>query len=151
MIRAALLLADFAETDSGSGKVHLLGVGWSLTGPAPAPHAVVGYLQVPADRAPEGPILFTIRLVDKAGHLVEVPGPAGMQRLEISGQVEMNLPDDWDHSTELQATFAANLTGLPLPPGQSYTWLLEIDGKELASTQFQVRAATASSPAQPGS
>ena len=58
----------------------------------------------------------------------------------------MQVPDDWDHSTELQATFAANFTGLALHPGQSYTWSLEIDGKELTSTQFQVRTATASSP-----
>lgn len=150
MIRAALVLADFAETDTSSGKVAMIGAGWSLTGPAPGPHAVVGFIQVPADRAQEGPILFTIRLVDKAGHLVEVPGPAGMQQLEISGQVEMRIPADWDHSTELQATFAANLLGLPLPPGQSYTWLVEVDGKELASTQFQVRAAAGEPPTQSG-
>jgi hypothetical protein len=53
---------------------------------------------------------------------------------EVSGQVEMQVPDDWDHSTELQATFVANFMGLALQPGQSYTWSLEIDGKELAGT-----------------
>jgi hypothetical protein len=150
MMRAALLLADFAESDTGSGKVHIIGAGWSMTGPTPSPHAVVGFIQVPADRVQEGPIRFTVRLVDHAGQLVEVPGPAGMQRLEVSGQVEMQVPDDWDHSTELQATFSANFMGLALQPGQSYTWSLEIDGKELASTQFQVRAATASPPIRTG-
>jgi hypothetical protein len=146
MMRATLMLADFAETDVASGKVHIIGAGWSMTGPAPGPHAVVGFIQVPADRAQQGPIEFMVRLVDRARQLVEVQGPAGMQRLEVSGQVEMRLPDDWDRSTELNATFAANLMGLPLPTGQSYTWLLEVDGKELASTQFQVRPVAAPPP-----
>lgn len=150
MMRAALLIADFAESDTGSGKIHIIGAGWSTTGPTPSPHAVVGFIQVPADRVQEGPIRFTARLVDRAGQLVEVPGPTGMQRLEVSGQVEMQVPDDWDHSTELQAAFAANFMGLALQPGQSYTWSLEIDGKELASTQFQVRAATAPPPIRTG-
>lgn len=148
MMRAAIVLGDFAETDTGSGKVHVIGAGWSITGPAPGPHAVVAFIQVPADRVQGGPIPVTLRLVDRAGQLVEAPGPAGMQRLEITGQVEMQEPEDWDHSTELQAIFSANLMGLPLQPGQSYTWLFEVDGKDLASTEFQVRSAPAAQPVQ---
>jgi hypothetical protein len=146
MMRAAIVLGDFAETDTGSGKVHIIGAGWSMTGPAPGPHAVVAFIQVPADRVEEGPIPFTLRLTDRAGQLVEAPGPAGMQRLEISGQVEMQVPEGWDHSTALQAAFSANLMGLPLQPGQSYAWSIEVDGKDLGSTEFQVSPTPATHP-----
>jgi hypothetical protein len=147
MMRAAIILADFAETDTGSGKVHMLGAGWSLTGPAPGPHAVVAFIQVPADRVGEA-IPVTLRLADRSGQLVEAQGPAGLQRLEITGQVETNEPEGWDRSTGLEATFAANLMGLPLQAGQAYTWSIEVDGKELASTEFQVRSAPTTQPAQ---
>ena len=80
MMRAAIVLADFAETDSGTGKVHIIGAGWSVTGPMPGPHAVVAFIQVPADRVGD-PIPVTLRLADPTGQLVEVQGPAGMQRL----------------------------------------------------------------------
>lgn len=52
MMRASIVLADFAETDPG-GKVHILGAGWSVIGPQPSPQAVAGFLQVPPNR-PEG-------------------------------------------------------------------------------------------------
>jgi hypothetical protein len=109
MMRASLVLADFAETDTGTGKVHMIGAGWSMTGPAPSPHAIVAFLHVPMDRVEGGPIPVMIRLVDRSGQVVEAQGPAGMQPLEITGQVEMQVPEGWDRSTELQATF--NLQG----------------------------------------
>lgn len=146
MMRASLVLADFAETDTGTGKVHMIGAGWSMTGPAPSPHAIVAFLHVPADRVEGGPIPVMIRLVDRSGQVVEAQGPAGMQPLEITGQVELQVPEGWDRSTELQATFSANLMGLSLQPGQSYTWSIEADDKELASTQFQVRPVLAPPP-----
>jgi hypothetical protein len=142
-MRAVIILGDFAETDIGTGKIHILGAGWSMTGPAPSPQAVIAFIQIPADRVGGAPIPVTLRLVDQAGQLVEAQGPAGMQRVEITGQVETQEPEGWDHSTELQVNFATNLTGLPLQPGQSYTWSIEVDEKELASTQFQVKPVTA--------
>lgn len=113
-MRAAIVLADFAETDTGTGKVHIIGAGWSLMGPTPGLHAVIAFIQVPADRVGGDPIPVTLRLVDHAGRLVEVQGPAGIQRFEIIGQVETHEPEGWDHSTEVEVPFAANLMGLPL-------------------------------------
>ena len=89
-MRASIILADFAETDPG-GKVHILGAGWSVTGPQPGPQAVVGFLQVPPEQAGAA-ILFTLRLTDQAGAVVEVQGPAGMQPMEASDQVEIREP-----------------------------------------------------------
>lgn len=139
MTRASLILADFAETDPG-GKVHVLGAGWSVTGPNVGPQAIVGFIQVSAEQS-GAPISFILRLADRTGEVVEVPGPAGMQRMEVSGQVEMRVPEGWDGSTDLSAAFAVNVM-VPLPQGHPYTWSLEVDGKDLASTTFYVRADT---------
>jgi hypothetical protein len=149
-MRAAIVLGDFAETDSSSGKVHILGAGWSITGPAPSTQAVVAFLQVPAHRVGE-PIPVILRLHDSAGQIVEVPGNlGGMQRLEVTGLVEMKEPEGWDHSTDLEAVFSVNVLMLALPPGSSYSWSIEVDGKPLASTAFQVRSAPAAGPAVDG-
>jgi hypothetical protein len=145
-MRAAIVLGDFAEVDRASGKVHILGAGWSITGPAPSTQAVVAFIQVPAARVGE-PIPVVLRLLDSASQVVEVPGSLGSpQRLEITGQVEMREPEDWDHSTDLEAVFSVNLLMLPLQPGSSYTWSLDVDGKPLASLDFQVRSVPASGP-----
>jgi hypothetical protein len=135
-MQAALVLCDFAEVDA-SGKVHMLGAGWSMLGPAPAPHAVVAFLRVPSDRL-GSPISVTVRLVDPEGQVVEVPGAGGIQRLEISGQIEMRVPDIREGVSDLNASFAVNFGPLPLRPGNTYTWHLEVDGKETTSTQFFV-------------
>ncbi len=68
-----------------------------------------------------------------------------MQALEIGGQVEMQRPEGWDGSTELNAAFSVTVM-LPLSPGETYTWHLEIDGKEHASTRFHVRSAAPTQP-----
>lgn len=143
MMRAAIVLADFAETDPG-GKVHVLGAGWSVTGPQQGPQAVVGFIQVPPDRAGNA-VPFTLRLTGRDSEVVEVHGPAGPQPMELTGQVEVLEPEGWDRSTDLNVAFAVNLV-LPLSPGQSYTWSLEVDGKDLATTTFYVRSAPPSSP-----
>ena len=140
------MLADFAETDP-AGKVHILGAGWSVTGPQLGPQAVVGFIQVPPEQA-GGAVSFTLRLADRAGEVVEVQGPAGMLPMELGGQVEVREPEEWDGASDLNVAFAVNVT-LPLPPGQSYTWSLEVDGKDLASTTFYVRSASPGQQAQP--
>jgi hypothetical protein len=137
MMQATLVLCDFAEIDS-TGKVHILGAGWSVTGPAPAPQGIVAFLKVPAERA-QSPIQATLRLLDQERHLVEVPGIGGTQVLEISGQIEMQMPETWDHALDLSASFAVNVGPLPLTRGMTYSWTIEIDGKELASVDFLVR------------
>lgn len=136
-MRATIVLADFAETDP-AGKVHILGAGWSLTGPLPGPQAVVGFIQVPPERGTE-PISFILRLSDRSGNVVEVPGLVGMQPMEISGQIQVIQPEEWDGTSDLNAAFAVNVM-LPLPQGLSYAWTLEVDGKDLASASFYVRS-----------
>lgn len=137
MIRAHVVLADFAEADA-SGKVHLLGGGWTVTRAGASTHAVVVFLKVPADHFGR-PIPVTLRLVSKSGEVVEQPGPGGLQRLEITGQIELQEPLDWDQAVDLDAVFPVNFGALALQAG-SYRWAVEIDGKEAATTDFVVRA-----------
>jgi hypothetical protein len=66
--------------------------------------------------------------------------------MEVSGQAEMREPEGWDRATDLNAAFAVNVM-VALPQGQSYTWSLEVDGKDLGSTSFYVRTALPGSAA----
>jgi hypothetical protein len=145
MMRATIILADFAETDAGTGKVHILGAGWSVTGPQPAPQAVIALIDVPPERVGES-IPVTLRLIDRTGRVLEVQDPSGTQRIEVTGQVETREPDGWDHSTDLRVAFTASLMLLPLQPGESYTWSVEVEGQDLASAKFHVRPVLQGSP-----
>lgn len=138
-MEVTLVLGDFAEVDSGTGKVHILGAGWSLTGPAASSQAVIAFLRVPPDRVPS-PIQVTLRLLDAAGAVVEIPGVGGLQPLEISGQIEMRIPEQWDRSSELTTSFVVNIGAIPLTPGRRYRWTCEVSGKEVAQAAFAVRA-----------
>jgi hypothetical protein len=137
MTRAYIALADFAELDTGSQKVHILGAGWTFTAPSANTHAVVVFLKIPPDRVGAA-LPITLRLVTKAGEVVEQPGPGGPQRLEINGQIELQDPGE-QLGVDLDAVLPVNLGRLTLQPGV-YTWIAEIDGKEAASTDFVVRA-----------
>jgi hypothetical protein len=141
MTRATIILGDFAEPDQ-TGKVHILGAGWSVTGPAPSPHAVAVFLKVPVERA-DSPLPVTLRLLDSSGKPVEVPGIGGNpQPLEIVGQIEVRPRDEaWDPSHDLDAVFVVNIGLLNVAPGRVYTWSFEADGKEEASIDFFVRSA----------
>ena len=51
-VEAKLILCDAAQADPNTGKVHMLGAGWSLTR-SPTTHAVVVLMKVPWDRTNE--------------------------------------------------------------------------------------------------
>lgn len=139
MMRATLVLCDFAEVDVASGKVHMIGAGWTATGPMPGPHSVVAFIPVPPERVKD-PLAITLRLLDKTGQVVSVPSLGSPQPVEIRGQVELAPTADWNGTTPLSGIFSINLMMLLLPAGQSYRWSLEIDSKEAATTEFYVRA-----------
>jgi hypothetical protein len=131
---AAVILCDFAEQDP-TGKVHMLGAGWSVMGPAPAPHAVVIFVKGPVDL--QAPLPVTLRLLDADGNVVVMPGGAGMQRFEFPGQILMRMPPVADAAVGFGA-FTINVSPLPFQPGARYRWVLEVDGKEAASAEFMV-------------
>jgi hypothetical protein len=138
MTQATVVLADFAEADA-NGKVHILGAGWSVTGPDPSPQAVVVFLKVPASQT-GAPVAVALRLLDPSRNVVVIPGMSGPQPLEISGQVIAKVPtEDWDTTRDLGASFVVNIAPLTLAAGSVYSWVCEVDGKEVASAEFLVR------------
>jgi hypothetical protein len=138
-MRASLILCDYAAQDLLTGKVHLMGAGWSMTGPAPAPHAVAAFVKVAWDETNK-PYPLVIRLIDSDGQTVSAPGPTGDQKIEFPGNVEVPRPARVPHGSEIDSTFVINVGPLPLIPGQRYRWELTIDDQVLASEPFLVRS-----------
>ncbi len=137
-MRAALVLCDYAAQDVPGGKVHLMGAGWSVTGPMPTSHAVAAFVKVGWDEA-NLPHRLALRLMDSDGTTVSLPGLAGEQRIEFPGNLEVPRPAGLPHGSEIDATFVVNVGALPLTPGQRYRWELEIDGEVIAAEPFLVR------------
>jgi hypothetical protein len=151
-VRASLILCDFAESDPVAGKVHMLGAGWSVTGPQPAMQSVVALIKVGWTEANQ-PVDFVLRLTDGDGAVVHVPGPSGTQPLEITGKLEVGRPAGIPHGSEIDASFVVPLQPLSLAPGQRFTWRLSFGDEEAASESFYVRPLPpqAGLPPQPAS
>ena len=137
-MRATLILCDYAVQDAPSGKVHLMGAGWSVTAPIPGPRAVAVFIKVGWNEANE-PHKFELRMVDADGQTATVAGPAGTQPLEFQGNLEVGRPPGIPQGSDIDASFVINLGPLPLVPAQRYTWRLEIDGDLAAAESFYVR------------
>jgi hypothetical protein len=137
-MRASLILCDFAEADTAAGKVHMLGAGWSVTGPQPSMHSVVALIKVGWHEA-NRPVNFVLRLTDGDGATVHVTGPAGAQALEVVGRIEVGRPPGIPEGSEIDASFVVPLQPMPLTPGQRFTWRLSFGEEEAASESFYVR------------
>jgi hypothetical protein len=137
-MRASLILCDFAEADPAGGKVHMLGAGWSVTGPQPSMQTVVALIKVGWNEA-NRPVNFVLRLTDGDGAVVHVPGPAGEQPLEMAGRMEVGRPPGIPEGSEIDASFVVPLQPLSLAPGQRFTWRLSFGDQEAASESFYVR------------
>lgn len=142
-MRASIVLCDFAEQEQPGGKVHMLGAGWSLTGPAPAPHAVVAFIKVAWTEANEKH-KFVLRLTDSDGRVVTMTETSVPQPLEFSGVLEVGRPPGLPSGSEIDVNFMVGVQPLQLIPGQRYSWRLEVsnegDKQEAAvSESFTVR------------
>jgi hypothetical protein len=123
-LSAQLILCDAAQADP-SGKVHMLGAGWSMTR-TPTSHAVTVLLKIPWDRANE-PITLTVKLLDADGRHAQVVTPTGIvPAMQAEGKVEVGRPAGIAPGSLLDASFVLNVPPLPLAPGR-YEWRLEID------------------------
>ena len=81
MVKATIVLADAATVSEG--KLNLLGAGWNLIGPQPAPTAIGLLLEIPWDEANRRHHL-RLSLTNADGHPIQVRGPDGTeQALEI--------------------------------------------------------------------
>ncbi|MEV5499809.1 hypothetical protein AB0M50_30855 [Nonomuraea fuscirosea] len=135
-----LVLSDAASTDAASGKINLLGAGWSVTGPAVPMSAVAGFLRVPWEKATRK-IRFALRLLDEEGVPVR-PFTDSDGPLVFSGEI---TPDP-DHLEPIATRVPFNLSfAIPIPPlpletGRVYEWVMEAEETRVASVHFAVRA-----------
>ncbi|MEV1168743.1 hypothetical protein [Nonomuraea sp. NPDC049784] len=143
MIHGFLVLADSVSTDTSSGKVHMLGAGWSLTGPMVPPSAVAGFLRIPWDEAGRQ-VQFRLHLVDQDREPVKLlhddgqsraivfEGALSLQNAQPADELSKNLP--------VNVSFGLSIPPLPLPAGQVYQWMFDIGETEVAAVQFAVRS-----------
>lgn len=142
-IEIQLILCDAAVSDP-SGKVHMLGAGWSVTGAPTAPHAVAVLLGIPWDRA-NRKIPLKLELCDDDGRPVQVPVPDGSTTtIEHTGNFEIGRPPGLAAGTLLDAAFAVSIPLLQLQPGR-YQWRLEI-GDQIVTRSFTARPDASTPP-----
>jgi hypothetical protein len=121
-----MMLADSAQ--AVGGKLYILGGGWSVTGPEPAPSAIAIKLDVPWDQA-DRPHSWTLALVDADGVPVSVPTPGGEEPLRLEGEIEVVRSPEVAPGIPLDWAMAINIGPLPLAPAHRYVWELSIDGE----------------------
>src|SRR5258708_3262641 len=92
-VDAQVILCDAAVADP-SGKVHMLGAGWSVTTSPTAPQGVALVVKVPWDRANQK-LHMKLQLRDSDGHPVDLPGPDGRQSVGTEGQIEVGRHQGW--------------------------------------------------------
>jgi hypothetical protein len=116
-LEVQVLLCDAAVADP-SGKMHMLGAGWSMTSSPTAPCAVAVMVKVPWDRTNQQ-IPLTVTLVDSDGRPVELPAPGDQtQNIKAEGIVEVGRPAGIPAGSSVDAAFALNVPSLPLSPGR---------------------------------
>jgi hypothetical protein len=121
-----MILCDYAQ--AAEGKLNIIGGGWSLTGPNPAPFGIGILFQVPWDQANDRHS-FRLELLDADGNPVVVQGLEGEQPVVVEGGFETGRPPGLRPGTPLDFPFAMNSGPLPLPPGQRFEWRLTVDGE----------------------
>lgn len=141
-MRATVLLADAAQTDP-QGKVHALGLGWTVTSSPTPPMALVVLIEVDWTES-NRKFPFRAELLTADGHPVTTQTPLGEQPVTLEGDFEAGRPPGIPAGTPLAIPFAVNLgPGFPLVHGQRYEWRVHLDGRteESWAASFLVREA----------
>jgi hypothetical protein len=125
-MRVTMMLADHAQV--ADGKLFISGGGWTLGTPGGLNSAIALLFHIPWEQTNQR-ITFELRLTDADGHQLMQAGPDGPQPVQIGGQFEVGRPPGVRPGSEINAPFAINTGTLALPPGQQYTWLLEVNGQ----------------------
>jgi len=128
-VEATLLLADAAVTDAGTSKVHVLGLGWTVTSTPTPPAALIALVKVPWGATNE-PHQAVLRMLDADGRPVLLPGPEGESAVEVVSDFEVGRPAGLPVGSDIDMPLVVTLgPGMPLAPHTRYVWQLEIDGE----------------------
>ncbi|HXL89085.1 MAG TPA: hypothetical protein VN969_08900 [Streptosporangiaceae bacterium] len=141
-MRVTMLLADHAQV--ADGKLFISGGGWSFCGPGPVPCSVAVLFHVPWQHTDEK-MAFSLRLVDEDGHPVLQPGPRGPQPVQVDGLFEARRPPWMTPGSEIGVPMSFGSV-LNLPPGRSYTWVLEVSGHTEEDWRLSFATRQASAP-----
>lgn len=135
-VRVTLLLADAAQV--ADHKIYVLGGGLTAVGPRPQPVAVALVLTVPWDRA-NLTHQWSLELLDATG----APVPSASEPLVVRGRFEAGRPAGLAPGSPRAVPLAINFPTMPVVPGNSYVWLLRVDGRTDPDWQlpFHVRSA----------
>jgi len=123
-----MLLADAAQV--ADGKLYILGGGWSLTGPMPAPSGIAIKIEVDQHEFDKNHH-WELFLEDADGQLVQFDTPEGAQSIEVRGDFTATNAPDAQPGTPVVIPIAVNFGPIPLPPNGRYTWRVVIDGESL--------------------
>ena len=123
-MKLTMLLCDAAQ--AVNGKLYVLGGGWNVTGPDPAPSAIAIQIDVPWDRTNTRHKL-RLDLVTDDGQPVPIPSPTGQSPAQITAEFEVGRPAGHRAGTPLSVVLAVNLGPLPLPAGSRYEWRCSIN------------------------
>lgn len=137
--KVSVVMADFANTDA-AGKANIVGGGVAVVGFDPNTAITSSFtvwidIWIPTSLTPtEFPV--EVALIDSAGDVVGIPGPAGVQALRVAQVVQVERPMPQlpnvlrDHiGSRVQLVFQFG-NGLPVRPGGAFTWRIQIDGDE---------------------
>jgi hypothetical protein len=139
VVKTTLLLCDHVQ--EVSGKLYVLGGGWSIFRGSPVTMGLAVKISVPWDAA-NIPHDFAARLVTQDGLdpvLPSAEGEPASARVEFNGRFESGRPAGLAPGSDLDAPIAVNLAGLPLGPGR-YEWQVSIDGTVVDRAPFIVEA-----------
>jgi hypothetical protein len=143
-VDVVLLLADYAQV--AEGKLTIVGGGWSMTGPEPAPFGIAILIRVPWDQANEVHRL-RLELLDADGSAVTMPTEEGDTPVVFLDDTEFEVgrPPGIKPGIPLDFPLALNASPIPLAGGR-YEWRLSIDGR----TQEDWRVAFTVRDGEPG-
>ena len=128
MLQATIFLADFAQV-TPDGKMTAVGMGWTVTGPKPIPHAVGVFVQVPWDETNTKHHII-LELLDADGQPVIADTPdRGEVPIRAEGELIAGRSPDVRPGTAIDVPFAFNQVGLPVEAGGWYVWRLSLDGE----------------------
>lgn len=123
-MRVTVLLADSAQADP-SGKVHLLGVGWTRTAVPTGPVAIVVLLRMESVDEARLPHHVELELIDGENSPMKfLPGP-GTTR--VTATIEPNPAADIE--LPAVAPIVLQLGPLDLPVDKTLTWRVTVDDK----------------------
>ena len=120
-----MLLADSAQVSDG--KLYILGGGWTLTGPYPAPQALAIKFIVDSHELNVAHH-WEVVLEDADGRPIIIDTPEGPQPVEVRGDFQAGEPEGALPGTPVDVPIAINFGPLPLAPGSRYVWRAIIDG-----------------------